>query len=313
MCAKLFLVYDDTLNIECSTVYRTMIIRQGLIIALGLMCSLPAFGAMRHYSASIESSDWAIADPSRLQCELSHKVPGYGEAKFVSVASKQLNMEFDMQMALLPKKFSIASVYAVPPNWMPGQMPRKIANMQLRKQYHGDLPEEAAWTMLSELEKGFWPTLYYQDWYNRHDQVAVALNASNFRPIYHKFVQCVSQLLPYSFDDIAYTVLSYEKNSTELTKYSQKRLTMIGEYLKEDSSLDLVLLDGYTDSYGGRWTNEQLSEKRAGDVKGYLTALGVADDRIEVNGHGEKRHIAPNTTSDSRALNRRVVVRLSKG
>ncbi|AXR05865.1 flagellar protein MotY [Salinimonas sediminis] len=286
--------------------------RHTLVIGFSLLCALPVSGAMRQYSASVESSDWALESASRLQCELSHQVPGYGEAKFVSVASKQLNMEFDMQMSLLPKKFAIAAVYAVPPSWMPGQAPREIAQMQLRKQYHGDLPEAAAWTMLSELEKGFWPTIYYQDWYNRHDSVAVALNASNFMPQYQEFVNCVSQLLPYSFEDIAYTVLSYEKNSTDLTKYSERRLQMIGEYLKEDSNLELVLLDGYTDSYGGRWNNEQLSIKRANEIKGYLTALGVADDRIEVSGHGEKRHIAPNTTSDTRALNRRVVVRLSK-
>jgi len=184
--------------------------------------------------------------------------------------------------------------------------------MTLRTQYNGDLPQDAAWTMLSELEKGFWPTIYYQDWYNEYDKVSVALNASNFSMVYRDFVKCVSNLLPYNFDDIAYTVLSYQKNSTELTKYSQKRLTMIGEYLKEDSDLELVLLDGYTDSYGGRWNNEQLSIRRANEVKSYLTTIGVPDDRIQLTGHGEKRHIANNDTRESRAQNRRVVVRLSK-
>ena len=87
---------------------------------------------------------------------------------------------------------------------------------------------------------------------------------------------------------------------------------MIGEYLKEDNQLELVLLDGYTDSYGGRWNNEQLSIRRANQVKEYLTALGVPEERIEVTGHGERRHVAPNTNADTRAQNRRVVVRLSK-
>ena len=155
-------------------------------------------------------------------------------------------------------------------------------------------------------------TLYYQDWYNRYDKVSVALNASNFTSVYREFVQCVSNLLPFSFDDISYTVLSYQNNSTELSKYSQKRLTMIGEYLKEDAELELVLLDGYTDSYGGRYNNEQLSIRRANEVKSYLTSLGVPQDRIKLTGHGEKRHIAPNDTRESRAQNRRVVVRLSK-
>lgn len=271
-----------------------------------------AHAAMRQYAASIETSSWKLAQASRLVCSLSHQVPGYGEALFSSEASKQLNLEFELDMLLLPKHFDIAAVYSMPPQWMPGKSRRTIADMQLRTQYNGDLPERAAWTMLSELEKGYWPTIYYQDWYNERDHVAVGLNASNFNSAYQEFTQCVSNLLPYSFDDIAYTVLSYETNSTDLTKYSRKRLSMIGDYIKEDSNLELVLLDGYTDSYGGRWNNEQLSIRRANYVRDYLTSMGVPEDRIKVTGHGEKRHIAPNTTVQSRATNRRVVVRLSK-
>lgn len=311
-CAKLFAQGGDK---ERATSFLLVsghiMFRQALLCFL--LISAPGYGAMRQYSATVESSDWQLKDESRLQCTLSHAVPGYGDAEFSSVASKQLNMEFELDMQLLPKKFGMAAVYSVPPSWMPGAAPKNIADMTLRTQYNGDLPEQAAWTMLSELEKGYWPTIYYQDWYNEYDKVAVALNASNFTPVYRNFVKCVSQLLPYSFDDIAYTVLSYEKNSVDLTKYSEKRLNMIGEYLKEDSGLELVLLDGYTDSYGGRWSNEQLSVRRANQVKEYFTAMGVDASRIEVTGHGEKRHISPNDNSDARALNRRVVVRLSRG
>lgn len=289
-----------------------MVSKLKYIILVGLLGSLSANAAMRQYSATIESSTWEIKNNSRLQCSLNHALPGYGEAMFSSVASKQLNMEFELDMHLLPSRFDVAAVYSVPPKWMPGKAPKPIADMTLRKQYNGDLPQDAAWTMLSELEKGYWPTIYYQDWYNQYDKVSVALNASNFAGVYRDFVQCVANLLPFSFDDIAYTVLSYQNNSTELTKYSQKRLTMIGEYLKEDAELDLVLLDGYTDSYGGRWNNEQLSIQRANEVKVYLTSLGVPEERIAITGHGEKRHVAPNDTRENRAQNRRVVVRLSK-
>ena len=212
-----------------------MVSKLKYIALLGMLGSLSSHAAMRQYSATIESSNWRIDKDTRLQCTLNHELPGYGEAMFTSSASKQLNMEFELDMYLLPSKFDMAAVYSVPPKWMPGVAPKTIADMSIRKQYNGDLPQDAAWTMLSELEKGFWPTIYYQDWYNKYDQVSVALNASNFSGVYREFVKCVSNLLPFGFDDIAYTVLSYQNNSTELTKYSQKRLTMIGEYLKEDS------------------------------------------------------------------------------
>ena len=282
-----------------------------LLILLSLTPAL-VLANMRHYAAPVETSDWQLATDNRLQCTLSHPIPGYGKAMFNSSASKQLNMEFELDMLRLPDAYSVAAVYSVPPRWMPGAMQREIANMQVRKQYDGDLPERAAWTMLSELEKGFWPTIYYQDWYNPYDKVSVALNASQFAGPYQDFVNCVSNLLPYNFEDIAYTVLNYKKNSVELTKYSQKRLNMIGEYLKVDTDLELILLDGYSDSSGGRWKNRELSVSRAVEVKDFFRQMGVAPDRIVVTGHGERRHVSPNTNTQSRAKNRRVIVRMSK-
>lgn len=281
-------------------------------IAMCMAISFSASAGLRHYSSSVESSNWQLSEKSRLQCTLSHQLPGYGEAIFTSLASKQLNMEFELDMLKLPRNYGVAAVYSVPPSWMPGQTQREIAQMPIRKQYNGDLPEKAAWTMLSELEKGYWPTLYYQDWYSDFDRIAVALNASNFSQPYSEFAQCVSNLLPFNFEDISYSVLSYQSNSVDLTKYSKKRLQMIGEYLKEDPELELVLLDGYTDSYGGSWTNKQLSIRRAVEIKSVFRDMGVDPTRIAVTGHGERRHAAPNDNKMSRAKNRRVVVRMAK-
>lgn len=283
-----------------------------LIITPLLTASIAANASLRQYKADVEESVWFTDDPNRLECTLNHQIPGYGTASFTSYASKTLNMEFNLDMLRLPKSYGVAAVYSVPPKWMPGKMHKSIADMKLRKQFDGDLPEQAAWTMLSELEKGFWPTLYYQDWYSQYDQVAVALNASNFRLPYESFVDCVSNLLPYSFDDIKYTVLTYKFGGTQLTKASQRKLDMIGAYLREDPDLELVLVDGYTDSYGGKSKNKQVSVQRAVEIKSYFSGLGVEPTRIDVTGHGERRHAAPNSTSGSRAKNRRVVVRMSK-
>ena len=283
-----------------------------LLIAPMFMASTAVNASLRQYKADIDESVWYTEDPNRLECTLNHQIPGYGMASFTSYASKTLNMEFNLDMLRLPKTYGVAAVYSVPPKWMPGEMHKSIADMKIRKQFDGDLPEQAAWTMLSELEKGFWPTLYYQDWYSRYDQIAVALNASNFRIPYEAFVNCVSNLLPYSFDDIKYTVLTYKFGGTELTKASKRKLDMIGAYLQEDPELELVLVDGYTDSYGGKAKNKQVSIQRAVEIKSYFTEFGVEANRIDVTGHGERRHAAPNATSNSRAKNRRVVVRMAK-
>ncbi|WP_395342233.1 flagellar protein MotY [Ningiella sp. W23] len=282
------------------------------IVTILLMISTDSYASLRHYVVDVEQSDWKLSEQTRLKCELKHEIDGYGTALFYSEASKQLNMEFTLDMWRLPSRYDSARVYSMAPRWMSGVANREIANMDLRKQYDGDLPSESAWQMLTELEKGFLPTIEYSDWLNPNDGVAVSLNASKFGDSYHQFSRCITNLLPYSLEDIAYTVLAYKKNSTELTPYSKRRLDMIGEYLKEDLDLDLVLIDGYTDSWGGSYNNEKLSIKRANEVKDYFAGLGLLEDRIQITGHGEKRHSSPNDTRLDRAKNRRVVVRLSK-
>jgi outer membrane protein OmpA-like peptidoglycan-associated protein len=306
--SKHFIKIVDTLSMF-SEIESSM---KKYLISLCCLLPLAVSANIREYNASVENSEWTLGEQTRLICELKHPIPGYGIASFATQASKQLNLEFVLDMLRLPNRYDTATVYSVPPKWMPGIAQKMIGKMNLRKQYDGDLPSESAWEMLTELEKGFWPTIYYQDWNNRYDSVAVALNSSNFEPSYLAFSHCVTNLLSYSFEDIAYTILSYKKSSVDLTSYSKRRLDMIGDYLKEDTALELVLLDGYSDSYGGSWSNQQLSIRRANEIRDYFAAQGVNSARIEVTGHGEKRHVSPNDNEVSRAKNRRVIIQLAK-
>lgn len=283
-----------------------------LIALLGGLSLSDVEANVRHYSVPVEQSQWQMSKQTRLVCELEHSIPGFGSATFVSEASRQLNLQFNLDMLRLPSRYDTASVYSMPPSWMRGAQQRTLGEMTLRKQYDADLPEDIAWDMLTELEKGYWPTIYYKDWANKVDSVAVALNASNFMPEYDAFSYCINNLLPYSFDDISYTVLTYKDDSAELSRFSKSRLDMIGEYLKEDIDLELVLIDSYTDSYGAEWLNEQLAMKRAQNIKEYFTSLGIDDGRIETTAHGERRHTSPNDSANERMKNRRVVIRMNK-
>lgn len=166
--------------------------------------------------------------------------------------------------------------------------------------------------MLSELEQGMSPTFYYNDWHSQQDKIAVALSTARFKKAYKQFVGCVGNLLNYNFDDIAYTVLNYQSSSNKFTKASQKRIEMIRQYLSLDPDLELVLIDAYSDSYGGRWSNLKLSERRADKIRDYFVENGIEVNRIESKGYGEKRHIASNETTLGRGKNRRVVIQMQK-
>jgi outer membrane protein OmpA-like peptidoglycan-associated protein len=283
-----------------------------LIIFATLLASFTSQANIRQYQANLEDSNWQVSQQSRITCTLSHQIPNYGEARFSSKANRHLNMNFELDMLRLPDNYSLAEVRSVNPSWRPGKADRTLANMKLYKQFSPSLPKKVAWTMLTELEQGMNPQFFYNDWYDEQAKITVGLSPARFTKAYKEFVGCVGNLLNYSFDDIAYTVLNYQSNSDELTKASKKRINMITQYLSLDPELELVLIDAYTDSYGGRWPNYELSKKRANKIRQYFVNSGIDVSRIEATGYGEKRHIASNNTVLGRAQNRRVVIRMDK-
>jgi hypothetical protein len=62
----------------------------------------------------------------------------------------------------------------------------------------------------------------------------------------------------------------------------------------------------HTDSQGAGAYNLRLSEDRANAVAAALVARGIDAGRLAAAGYGETRPIAPNTTAEGRAANRRV-------
>lgn len=276
------------------------------------LLSVSAHAAMRNYSANQDSSNWEVVKTTRLQCQLNHEVPYYGEAIFKASASKNKNLTFNLDMVVRPENYAIAGLKAVPPSWRSGLPARDIANMKLLKKFDGELGNETAWEMLTELEKGFYPTFYYQDWQNSADKIAVGISSVNFKQAYWAFLQCRDELLPYSFEDISFTVMNYQSNSSKLTKSSQQRLDKIAEYLKNDSTIESISIDSYTDSYGGRWNNLDLSRKRAKAIKDYMVSLGVDENKVKTTGFGEKRFVDTNDNILGRDKNRRLVIQIAK-
>ncbi|MBU1168517.1 MAG: OmpA family protein [Proteobacteria bacterium] len=70
-----------------------------------------------------------------------------------------------------------------------------------------------------------------------------------------------------------------------------------------------VTIEGHTDSTGSKQTNQSLSQMRAMAVKTYLVAnKTLPSDRIQAKGYGPDRPLAPDTTPEGRAANRRIDV-----
>ncbi len=79
----------------------------------------------------------------------------------------------------------------------------------------------------------------------------------------------------------------------------------------QQNPLRSVLVEGFTDSTGNTPHNQELSERRASAVRGALTGMGIAGDRVAVKGYGPAYPVAANDSSSNRQLNRRVEIVLS--
>jgi outer membrane protein OmpA-like peptidoglycan-associated protein len=69
-----------------------------------------------------------------------------------------------------------------------------------------------------------------------------------------------------------------------------------------------VYVCGYTDSTGSDAFNDKLSLQRAEAVRNILVNQKVDSARIKTQGFGKQFEVAPNTTAEGRALNRRTEV-----
>jgi outer membrane protein OmpA-like peptidoglycan-associated protein len=67
-----------------------------------------------------------------------------------------------------------------------------------------------------------------------------------------------------------------------------------------------IAVEGHTDSIGTAKYNQDLSTRRASNVKDFLVEQGVAADRLSSAGYGFKKPVATNSTKEGRQKNRRV-------
>jgi outer membrane protein OmpA-like peptidoglycan-associated protein len=104
--------------------------------------------------------------------------------------------------------------------------------------------------------------------------------------------------------------IQFQTGSATFTADTQKQLAQLQDDLVVASGT-MVEIHGHTDAAGNPDANMTLSEQRAFAVKKWLEAHAPAsfpEGRVKVVAHGQNEPVAPNTTADGRAKNRRVVI-----
>lgn len=98
----------------------------------------------------------------------------------------------------------------------------------------------------------------------------------------------------------------FEFDSALIDPVSHPLLDAVAKALAEHPEVTLVSIEGHTDAVGGADYNQQLSESRAGAVRDYLTAKGIAADRLAAAGFGESRPVDAADSEEAHEQNRRV-------
>jgi outer membrane protein OmpA-like peptidoglycan-associated protein len=94
--------------------------------------------------------------------------------------------------------------------------------------------------------------------------------------------------------------------SAEIMGGSDNLLRQVADLLLRSPQIELVEVQGHTDSTGGRELNMTLSQQRADAVRDALIEAGVAAERLQSKGYGPEQPIRPNNNAANRAINRRV-------
>ena len=106
--------------------------------------------------------------------------------------------------------------------------------------------------------------------------------------------------------------VQFETGKAELKSVSHALLDEVAKMLKDNPQVELISVEGHTDSTGTADINRKLSQQRAESVAKYLSGKGVKAARMEPKGFGPDRPIADNETDQGREANRRVEFNILK-
>lgn len=122
---------------------------------------------------------------------------------------------------------------------------------------------------------------------------------------------------------IKYTVnsdLLFPSGGWQLTPEGQRIIARMASQLAPTQQRKVVV-NGFTDNTpigpslqrAGIRSNEELSQKRAENVRDYMISQGVNPDLVTAHGFGDANPVGSNDTPQGRAQNRRVEMTLAPG
>lgn len=104
-------------------------------------------------------------------------------------------------------------------------------------------------------------------------------------------------------------IVYFVTDTDTLVPESAARLVDIKAQLASRPAPEIIVI-GHTDTVAKREYNDELSLRRAATVKRLLVEVGIAEDRIAVQGRGERELLVPTADGVDEPRNRRVEIRV---
>ena len=164
------------------------------------------------------------------------------------------------------------------------------------------LSEENSSELSRTLAPGNYEILAKKDGYNDAKK-AVTINSDE---ISQAKLILETQRAKLSLDKIEVDKIHFDFNKDTIKAVSFSIIDQVVSILNSHPEIEIVRIEGHTDSKGADAYNKDLSDRRVRSVKTYMIGKGIAETRLESKGYGEENPIAPNATNEGRALNRRV-------
>lgn len=275
------------------------------LLALALHAS-----AALEFGSSVENTAWAVSG-SVFSCRFEQEIPGYGQAVFYQRAGEDVTFRLETVRNLMD--FSQARISILPPPWQPSGKSENLGTSRIvSKSPNLSLDARRSNQFLHALLEGKWPAISHKTYYDGERYVQVHVSAVAFPDRYQDYIQCVKQLLPMNFDQVARSKVLFGSGEEQIDRNDMKTLDRIIYYLKHDPRVFAIYLDGHSDSVGRRYDNRQVSKARVEDVERYFIKQGVDPEMITTRFHGDRYPVASNGTAAGRAENRRVTIRLEQ-
>jgi len=118
-----------------------------------------------------------------------------------------------------------------------------------------------------------------------------------------------AQVSPATAPILMPTDLLFEYDSATLKPAAAESLSKLGTLISRNAGATFRI-EGHTDSFGSDAYNQELSVRRADEVKGWLQKnMGISAERITTSGFGKTRLLVPATLSIAeQQMNRRVEI-----